>query len=225
MHEELASVSQSASPSEQPPAVTAAAPNPQEQRLAEELQVSFVDLNKEQVQALDLLAQGMRLGQVAQHLSIDRSTLYRWKTQHPPFIAALNRRHKETFDSLSVKVSHVLRDAISEVGRSLKQKRNKQQRLQSAFTILRTFGTRKLLQPVGPTSGPAALRHIALERRAESCDPLTKPLTYDELAQVLDELQFELRDVVHTKYSRFGIDGEPIAPKPPTPPLTRAERE
>ena len=194
---------------------TTAAPNPQAQRLAEELSVSFVDCTPMQISAIDLLAQGQRLTHVATNLGIDRTTLYRWKTQHPPFIAALNRRHKECMDSLSVSVSHILRDAINQVGRALKSKAStKELRLHSALTVLKTFGSRRLLQPVGPTSQPAALRHIALQRRAELCEPLTKPLSYDELGLVLDELQFELRDVVHTKYSAFGIDGEPTPPKP-----------
>ena len=195
---------------EQPPTA-----NPQAQRLTEEIEVSFVDLNQQQLQALDLLGQGVRVTHVAQRLGIDRSTLFRWKTQHPPFIAALNRRHKEGMDSLSVSVSHILRDAINQVGRALKSKGStKELRLHSALTVLKTFGSRRLLQPVGPTSQPAALRHIAIQRRAELCEPLTKPLSYDELGVVLDELQFELRDVVHTKYSAFGIDGEPTPPKP-----------
>ena len=200
---------------EQPPTA-----NPQSQRLTEELQVSFVDLSEPQLQALDLLAQGMRVTHVAQSLGLDRSTLFRWKTQHPPFIAALNRRHKETLDSLSVKVSHILSSAITEIGRTLKPKHSQENRLHAAIAILRTFGSRKLLQPVGPTSQPAALRHIALQRRAELCDPLTKPLSYDELSLVLDELQYELRDVVHTKYSAFDNDGQP--PQPLTPPIEPA---
>ena len=195
---------------EQPPTA-----NPQAQRLTEEIEVSFVDLNQQQLQALDLLGQGVRVTHVAQRLGIDRSTLFRWKTQHPPFIAALNRRHKETLDALSIKVSHVLSSAISEVSRTLKSNRSKENRMHAALAILRTFGTRKLLQPAGPTSQPAVLRHIALQRRAELCDPLTKPLSYDELGLVLDELQYELRDVVHTKYSTFDDQGLPAKPREP----------
>jgi len=198
------------------------APSPQAQRFAEELSVSFVDCTPQQIQAVELLAQGQRLTNVAANLGIDRSTLYRWKTQHPPFIAALNRRHKESLDSLSVSVSHILRDAINEVGRSLKTKGTKERRLHSALAVIKTFGSRKLLQPLGPTSQPAALRHIALQRRAELCEPLTKPLSYGELGQVLDELQFELRDVVRTKYSTFDIDGQPTTPNPETPPVQEA---
>ena len=178
-------------------------------------QVGFNDLSEKQVQALDLLFSGLRFSQIATVAGIGRTTLHRWRTQHPAFIAAYNRRQKEALDAISIRVATLLDHSLQQFEAIFAGQKTKTRRVLAANRILKTFGSRRLLQPAGPTNGPAVLRHLALQRRAESCNPLTRPLTNDELTRLLDELQYELRDVVCNKYSHVTAM-PPVAQTQPT---------
>jgi hypothetical protein len=55
-------------------------------------------LNERQLRAVDLLAAGRPVGEVAAELDVDRTTLWRWR-QEPLFAAALNGRRLEVWQT------------------------------------------------------------------------------------------------------------------------------
>jgi len=70
------------------------------------------NLTDRQHAALDLIAAGLTLSNVAVQLRIDRKTLYNWRKTNPQFRAALESRRRELTDAASERFSELLDRAL-----------------------------------------------------------------------------------------------------------------
>lgn len=155
----------------------------------------WANLIPAQAQVLDLLASGMSIADIAVRVNVHRGTIHRWKTQHPAFIAAMNRRRQDTLDTLSTRCTDLFTDAVNVLqDKVADRKRVRPQRLRAALAVLRAFGSRRVLLAAGPNSAEGALRQIAIERRLQLNESLKDPISDKELAHLRDALRFDFYD-------------------------------
>jgi hypothetical protein len=103
-------------------------------------------LNARQERAVDLLAEGMRIGEVAQAVGCDRVTLWRW-SQEPGFVAALNQRRQDLWHATSDRLRSLLPRAFDVIDEALAAGDSR-----SALGLLKLAGVGHIeLGRVGPT--------------------------------------------------------------------------
>lgn len=158
-----------------------------------------------QIKALDLLAAGVPIGRVAATLNVHRGTIHRWKTQHPAFIAAINRRRQDELDTLSARCTGILHDALKLLQKDMKRRRSPHDRQRAALAIVAAFGSRKFILPAGPTTPMSAVRHLTIQRRIEERAPVNTPIPLSEIDCVWAELKNDF-------YSEYKGEIEPNTP-------------
>lgn len=103
-------------------------------------------LDERQVRAVDLLAGGMALGEVAAELRIDRTTLYRWRRE-ASFVAELNKRRAELWQVSTDRFRALLPRALDTLGQAIDEGD-----WRAAATVLRLAGVGELdLRSIGWT--------------------------------------------------------------------------
>ena len=73
---------------------------------------SLHQLNPSQSRALDLLDQGSTHAEVADAVTVDRTTITRWANSHPAFVAELNRRKSERAELSRIRIAEVTDRAL-----------------------------------------------------------------------------------------------------------------
>jgi hypothetical protein len=76
-------------------------------------------LTRKQLLAVDLLASGVGDRKVAETVECDASTVWRWRTSNPGFIAALNARREEVWASSLDRIRSLLPIALDVVEEAL----------------------------------------------------------------------------------------------------------
>ena len=101
-------------------------------------------LSDKQRVAIELLAVGKPLSQVAEKCGVDRKTLYVWRHDNANFMAALRSRRHELWGDLADQFRALLPRAIHELSNRLGD-RNDRARWDAAKTILRMANIKEVL--------------------------------------------------------------------------------
>ena len=110
-------------------------------------------LTPQQGAAVDLLTAGKTLTDTAAALEVDRATVSGWVNHHPPFIAALNSRRQELWESQVETLRGLLPKALAVLEKELEGDTP----LPAAIQILKSCGLATGLgRPTGPTTVEAA---------------------------------------------------------------------
>jgi len=105
-------------------------------------------LTPSQTLALDALDRGETHVEAADAAGVDRTTVSRWATKHPAFVAELNRRKTERAERNARRIEELTLVAIENVGAALADGD-----LGTSMQWLKTFGVGSITeQPLGPTT-------------------------------------------------------------------------
>jgi len=105
--------------------------------------------------AIELLAVGKPLSQVAEKCGVDRKTLYVWRHDNVNFTAALRARRRELFGDLADQVPALLPRAIEVLSKQLNDRYDRA-RFDAARTILRMVNLKEVLTAVEDDEDAAA---------------------------------------------------------------------
>jgi transposase-like protein len=108
-------------------------------------------LSQKQERALLLLMEGKTITEVAQEVGVNRSTIHRWKSDDPVFMAELNQLRRGVWDASQEKFLGVQLMAIDALSEML-QSDDVNIRMKAINIALRS----KVLAPNGPTTVAAA---------------------------------------------------------------------
>lgn len=125
-------------------------------------------LTAEQATAVDLLASGKTVAEIAQALAVDPQTIRQWRTQHYGVQAALNARRQEQWGEQI----HRLRVLLPKALDVLEQELEGENRLQAAVHVLKAAKLYGL--PV--VAGPTDVEDIAIAAQARMQERQTKAL-------------------------------------------------
>jgi hypothetical protein len=132
-------------------------------------------LTTQQERAIDLMTSGSRDSEVAHDLGVNRTTVWRWRTEDVVFQAELNRRRHELWSSWIERLRSLVPTALDVMANELEGPR----RLRAAGEILDLAGFRVRnkggvrVAPSGPVT-PQAIEED--RRRAAELDELLTPL-------------------------------------------------
>ena len=132
-------------------------------------------LTPQQCTGVDLLVSGKTLTAVAAVLEVDRATVSGWVNHSPPFIAALNSRRQEAFDS----VVETLRGLLPKALKVLEKELEGPQPLPAAIQILKSCG---LATGLGRPSGPATVEEAEQAQRQREIARAATVLTEEDVA-------------------------------------------
>jgi hypothetical protein len=119
-------------------------------------------LSPQQERAVDLLASGKTVTDVAKVIEITRQTVSTWLNHHPGFQAALNNRRQELWAATTDRLRGLLPKALDVLEQALEGETP----LPAAVHVLKAGGLYGMLPPQGPTE--VADAEIAAQQRA--CD-------------------------------------------------------
>lgn len=160
----------------------------------------MLTLNPQQSQALDLLGRGCTEKTVCAHLNIHRTTLYRWRTAHPRFMAELARRTTLRQQSSNAAACRA-RDAALKIVLSHLRK-NPETSLDIAVRLLCSPQLARLTS----SARPASLQDVIAQFQAVQ----PAAINSEPLPEILDQLNAELT-----------IANPPAAPPKPRSPLSQ----
>ena len=147
-------------------------------------------VSQQQQTAIDLIVSGKNLQETADAIGVQRPTVSHWLNHHPPFIAALNSRRQEAFDSMVERLRGLLPQALDVIEQQLKS----EQPLPAALAVLKSCGlTSANLRPTGPTTveaveQEAAKRDIDRALTAISADDVQRAQRAREQQRLFAEL-------------------------------------
>jgi hypothetical protein len=154
-------------------------------------------LNAREVRAADLIASGRTDSQVSEELDVDRTTVWRWRTQNPYFQAEVNRRREEIWTVTRDRLQALTPLALDAIESEL---RTGEKPVGAALGLLRILATGALAAPSGPTDPEAIIDQLAVSRRRNSLQALIDqtsgngPVSEAERAAVLRGLDLSTND-------------------------------
>ena len=118
-------------------------------------------LSVEQERAIGLLLAGASDREVAGAVGVTRQTVNAWRNHNDVFIAELNRRRADLWETTMDSLRRLVRDAVEVLADELRGD-DKRLRHQAAVAVLRAAGLpdTRLLRPTGPTDP----QHVAADR-------------------------------------------------------------
>jgi hypothetical protein len=154
-------------------------------------------LDARQLRAVDLVAIGKTDTEVAEEVGVDRTSVWRWRTQSPWFQAAVSQRREATWSASCDKLRALVPQALEALEAELVGGPN---RVRAALGILRVAGVETVsLQRVGATDVDSIINSLAMARRPSLLDDLREsldggPVTPEERASVLADLERRLAE-------------------------------
>ncbi len=127
----------------------------------------MTQLSARQERAVELLCAGLRESEAAERLGVNRSTLWRWRTENPAFQATLNLRRREVWEAATERLRNLVPVALDALAAEL----DGPHRLRAAGTVLELAGFRAarnsdiVVRPSGPTT-TEGVEHGRAERAA-----------------------------------------------------------
>lgn len=94
-----------------------------------------VELNEKQINAINMLASGKTIEEVADKLKLNINTIYRWKKSHT-FKIALREQQNIIFNDITLKFCEMGNDAIKTIFDIMKNGTSENIRLKSAMFII-----------------------------------------------------------------------------------------
>ena len=101
---------------------------------------NVAQLSSQQERALDLLVAGRRDSEVADELGINRTTVWRWRTDDMAFQAALNDRRHDAWNAAIEQLRGLVAPALESLAEELEGPR----RLRAAIAILEIAGFKSM---------------------------------------------------------------------------------
>jgi hypothetical protein len=131
------------------------------------LDASASSLTHQQMQAINLLLLGVGAELVAKRVGCSRTTLWRWRTHHPAFVARINQRRVELWGAAGDRLRAMLDEAVNVFAEQLRDDWE-QTRFRAAKTLLTMAGAREMFSPARPrpTEPTDVIDQFARERRA-----------------------------------------------------------
>ena len=117
-------------------------------------------LSPEEANAIEFLVAGLTDAEVATRLGKARETITRWRGR-PAFVAALNSRHQEIFESATVRLRNLALEAVDVLTQTLRSANSPKLRMEVAIHVLRSTG----LSDVPPPSGARTPEEVEREQR------------------------------------------------------------
>lgn len=127
--------------------------------------------------AIDRLIVGDTDRQVASAVGINRSTVWKWRSQHAYFVAELNRRRQNLWGASVERLRAMLPRALDRVEEELD---SGEDGFRAAVTVLRLAGVESLPPPGGPVDAEQIINTMVDKRLAEKYD--------DPIAEVLNQM-------------------------------------
>ena len=115
-------------------------------------------MTPEQLNAIELLIQGDTDQAVADAIGRDRTTLWKWKTRAPYFMATLEARRQEQFGQASQRLRNLLSKAIENVAHAVDEGDVK-----ASFEVIRATGLHGFAPPTGDTNVEVIANRLMLE--------------------------------------------------------------
>ena len=148
----------------------------------------YCELTARQMTAIHLLTMGKSVVATAKSLEIGVSTLHRWKSKQPAFVAELNRRQHEMFDRTVDKLRSTMAKAVDELY-ALMQGNNRRERYEVAMKLLPMMQPRKWIVPTGPGDAEGVVDAQIRELRAANGEEAKAEITADERAAAIAEAE------------------------------------
>jgi hypothetical protein len=139
----------------------------------------FLELTARQMTAIHLLTMGKSVVATAKSLEIGVSTLHRWKSKQPAFIAELNRRKSEMFEHTVDKLRSTMAKAVDELY-AIMQGNNRREKYDLAMHLLPMLQPRKWIVPTGPSDPEAVVDDQIREQRAARGEEPKAEITDEE---------------------------------------------
>lgn len=110
-------------------------------------------LSVKQERAIDLLAVGKTVTEVADEVGVTRQTVSEWRNQEPQFVAALNQRRSEMWEGGRERLRSLLDRAVMVLEEDLKgeDRRLRQTAAVHVLRAVRLYGTQNFV-PSGPVT-------------------------------------------------------------------------
>jgi hypothetical protein len=124
-----------------------------------------------QLNAVDLLAAGKTDTEAAELLSLDRTTVTKWRLYDPVFQAALNRRRAEVWSCGVDRLRSLIPKALDALADALED-RDHPHRVKAAAELLRLVPLADGALAIGPTDADDVVRRVVEERRRTARGPL-----------------------------------------------------
>jgi hypothetical protein len=128
------------------------------------------ELSEQQQTACDLIVAGRTLQDVAEAVGVARPTVSRWMNHEPVFIAAVNARRQELWESTVDDLRGLIPQALQE----LKAELAGETPLKAAIEIMRAAG---FYGSVGRPDGPTEAEDVKLALRQKAADRLLTELS------------------------------------------------
>jgi hypothetical protein len=150
-------------------------------------------LTPEQDTAIELLLQGQTDQSVADAISRDRATIWRWKTRVPFFMATLEARRQEVFGVAVQRLRNLLGRAIDNIAADIESGDVK-----SSFELVKATGLHGFCPPTGETNVRILTEQLCLEVLAREHIPESSfdlshldknPRYVERKAEILEELR------------------------------------
>ncbi|HEX4054602.1 MAG TPA: hypothetical protein VHX86_10090 [Tepidisphaeraceae bacterium] len=119
---------------------------------------AYYDLDEIQIRAIELTLQGTRDGKIAEMLSIDRKTLWRWKTRDKDYGRALDDARTQLYSAIADRYRTLVLRATGVMAKFLEDSIDNN-RFRAAYALLMMAGAFK------PISAPSKKEAIELPRR------------------------------------------------------------
>jgi hypothetical protein len=151
----------------------------------------FYELTARQMTAIHLLTMGKSVVATAKSLEIGVSTLHRWKSKQPAFVAELNRRQHEVFERTVDKLRQTMSKAVEELF-NLMQSNSRRERYEVAMKLLPMMQPRKWIIPTGPRDPDAVVDEQIREKRTANGEAATAEITEAEREAAIEEAEYAI---------------------------------
>ena len=143
------------------------------------METCITDLSSKQAAAIELILSGMKDGEVAERVGVNRKTINRWRNYNEDFRAALIKQRKTQYEQHQDEINGLVSEAI-DVMREAMRGESLLMRLRAAQAVLRTSG----LQTAMKGEKPATREEILQEFLSEIIGKAAKELGVNEPKQL-----------------------------------------
>lgn len=149
-------------------------------------------ISKRQAVAIDLILKGFSMTEVARRVGVTKRTVYRWRYNHPQFIAVYARITQELHEQTARRAEQLVYKAMTIVGDAMGEEKKESMRLSAATRVLNVMRVSKLLfASPGESHFNLALDEIIRKQRLqENIDP-ELPITVDDRKDALHLLEMQ----------------------------------
>ena len=135
------------------------------------METHITDLSNKQAAAIELMLSGMKDGEVAERVGVNRKTINRWRTYHEDFRAALITQRKIQYEQHQDEINGLISEAIG-VMREAMRNENALVRLLAAQAVLHTSGLQTAMKAEKPASREEILQEFLGEMIGKAAEEL-----------------------------------------------------